>query len=662
MIRIRGLNIHQNFKINHIGNTAPSNPWIGMIWFDTSSTNPTLKFWNGSEWKEIKVKEANSVSSISWSNISNTPTTLAGYGITNAYTKDEIDNLLQGLNPKQSVKVATTGNIDIFNPPTSIDGISLNIGDRILVKDQTNQAQNGIYIFNGSGQALTRASDADTWNELVRALVWIESGNTNSNTSWVCNIPSSGILGTDPIIFVRFATSGGMQPYNTNLTSISNLTSTGISVRLNNNTWVTRSLQAGSNKVNISNGDGVNGNPTIDINENNININNLSGTLTPLKGGTGLSSLGNSNQILGVNSSGTALEYKNIIGKTNQINISYENNNIQISTPQDIAETSSPTFKRLILTEANLSPFIINSSQRVTNLNADLLDGFHASQTPGANLIPVADQNGKLDSRWLPTVATQSYARYYIQTSFPSSPQLNDMVFRSDQKRLYKWNGSSWEEINWQTLVKFSPEWENNRLRINSHTNDLEISPDGTNWYSCYPLVGAQIFRLMTIDNTNFSYKYFLLPGHKAFLENTNHLPFTFIINNEYQCNIRYQLSSASNNIMTLYIGNIATSSYAATYYRLDNTFSSDSQTFNGHRIGNTDAGLHYYSIFFTRCGNPYIETICQYKGYFSTYGALASTSHSAWSSSIYWLGTFRSNATGNPLITVQWCVVEKRI
>ena len=74
-----------------------------------------------------------------WGSITSKPTTIAGYGITDAYTKTETDTLLQGLNPKGAVRVATTANITLSGTQT-IDGVAVIAGDRVLVKDQSTPA------------------------------------------------------------------------------------------------------------------------------------------------------------------------------------------------------------------------------------------------------------------------------------------------------------------------------------------------------------------------------------------------------------------------------------------------------------------------------------------------------------------------------------------
>ncbi|QLH52738.1 MAG: hypothetical protein CH6_0013 [Candidatus Kapaibacterium sp.] len=124
---------------------------------------------------------------------------------TDAANKQYVDNAIQGIDAKASVRAATTANITLSGTQT-IDGVSLSVGDRVLVKDQTTASQNGIYVV-ASG-AWSRASDADTWAELVSAFVWVESGTQNGDTGWLCTVDPGGTLGTTAVTWVQFTGAG----------------------------------------------------------------------------------------------------------------------------------------------------------------------------------------------------------------------------------------------------------------------------------------------------------------------------------------------------------------------------------------------------------------------------------------------------------------------
>lgn len=149
---------------------------------------------------------------------------------TDAANKIYVDNAIQGIDPKNSVRVATTANITLSAPQT-IDGISVIAGDRVLVKDQTTPAQNGIYLV--AAGAWTRSLDADTWGELTSAYTFVEDGTTNADSGWVCTVNSGGTIGTTAVSWTQFSGAGQITA-GTGLTKTGNtlnvIAGTGISV------------------------------------------------------------------------------------------------------------------------------------------------------------------------------------------------------------------------------------------------------------------------------------------------------------------------------------------------------------------------------------------------------------------------------------------------
>ena len=132
------------------------------------------------------------------------PTTLAGYGITDAYTKSQVDAIITGLDFKQSVRVATTANITLSGLQT-IDGISVLANDRVLVKGNTTKAENGIYVANSG--AWTRTTDADNSpiGEITSGMYcFVEEGTVNANSGWVLITDGTITLGTTELNFAQF--------------------------------------------------------------------------------------------------------------------------------------------------------------------------------------------------------------------------------------------------------------------------------------------------------------------------------------------------------------------------------------------------------------------------------------------------------------------------
>ena len=96
---------------------------------------------------------------------------------TDVATKSYVDATKQGLDVKDSVRAATTGNITIasdLNVGDSIDGVTLADGDRVLVKNQTTGSENGIYV---AGASPARATDFDENSEVTAgAFFFVEEG------------------------------------------------------------------------------------------------------------------------------------------------------------------------------------------------------------------------------------------------------------------------------------------------------------------------------------------------------------------------------------------------------------------------------------------------------------------------------------------------------
>ncbi|MEO5586125.1 MAG: hypothetical protein ABIQ81_00370 [Novosphingobium sp.] len=84
-----------------------------------------------------------------------------------AANKQYVDNVARGLMWKAPVRAATTTNVTISAPGATLDGVTLAATNRVLLKNQTTAAENGIYVWAASGSPLVRATDADTNGELA---------------------------------------------------------------------------------------------------------------------------------------------------------------------------------------------------------------------------------------------------------------------------------------------------------------------------------------------------------------------------------------------------------------------------------------------------------------------------------------------------------------
>jgi len=132
-------------------------------------------------------------------------------GATDAANKAYVDAQLQGLDVKNSVRVATTANGTLataFANGQTVDGITLSTGDRILLKDQSTGSENGIYTVNSSG-APTRATDFDADSEVTGGtFFFVEEGTVNADNGFVMTNDGSVTVGTTALTFTQFSGAG----------------------------------------------------------------------------------------------------------------------------------------------------------------------------------------------------------------------------------------------------------------------------------------------------------------------------------------------------------------------------------------------------------------------------------------------------------------------
>lgn len=248
----------------HKTGTAPTSPVSGQMYFNTTDSHHYV--YNGTAWKKltdqsmtaneilIAVKTVdgagseldadlldgqhgsyylntttplNSVAlptgavSLNGQKITNMAETISSDPSTNAATKGYVDSeiqaAVQGLDVKPSVLVATTaelsgatltGSVLTVSSLTVIDGVTLTVGDRILVKNQTSKVQNGFYTYTNA-TTLTRTGDFGSAIQ-PNAFVFVEQGTTNADTGWVLS-SGAGVVGVNNIEFTQFSSAGVIQ-------------------------------------------------------------------------------------------------------------------------------------------------------------------------------------------------------------------------------------------------------------------------------------------------------------------------------------------------------------------------------------------------------------------------------------------------------------------
>lgn len=125
---------------------------------------------------------------------------------TDAATKGYVDAARSGLDVKQSVRAATTEPITLSGIQT-IDNVALAAGDRVLVKDQNDQAFNGVYVVDAL--AWSRADDFDDDEEVTAGVFFfVEEGQTHADSGWVLTADNPLTVGTSQLTFTQFSGAG----------------------------------------------------------------------------------------------------------------------------------------------------------------------------------------------------------------------------------------------------------------------------------------------------------------------------------------------------------------------------------------------------------------------------------------------------------------------
>ena len=219
-----------------------------------TSTNGTLTLANGSS---IVTSGGNSITFVSTGTTSVTLPT-SGTLATQAY----VDAVKVGLDVKDSVRVTTTANIASLNSTMTIDGVAVIAGDRVLVKDQTTTADNGIYVVV-SGGAWTRATDFDSSQEVTPgAFAFVEEGTVSADTGWVLTTNGTITVGTTGLSFTQFSGAGS-------ILAGTGLTKTGNTLAIDSTVATLTGSQALTNKS-------ING----------LTVTSTTGTLTVVNGGS----------------------------------------------------------------------------------------------------------------------------------------------------------------------------------------------------------------------------------------------------------------------------------------------------------------------------------------------------------------------------------------
>ena len=127
-------------------------------------------------------------------------------GDNDAANKGYVDGVAQGLDVKQSVQACTTSNITLSGTQT-IDGVSVSVDERVLVKEQSVASQNGLYLCKSG--SWVRTDDLAAGADAAGAFVFVEAGSANGDKGFVCTTnKGSATVGSDSLAFSQFSSSG----------------------------------------------------------------------------------------------------------------------------------------------------------------------------------------------------------------------------------------------------------------------------------------------------------------------------------------------------------------------------------------------------------------------------------------------------------------------
>jgi hypothetical protein len=151
----------------------------------------------------------------------------AGTVATDGVNFGQLLGAIEGLDVKESCRVATTADLgaafdssggaegkgQFTGAPTTIDGVSIAEGDRVLVKNQDNAEENGIYVVTSTTSTWDRAVDFDDDDEVTaNAFTWVSEGNSLQDTGWVLVTNDPITVNTTEQAWTQFSSAGVIQP------------------------------------------------------------------------------------------------------------------------------------------------------------------------------------------------------------------------------------------------------------------------------------------------------------------------------------------------------------------------------------------------------------------------------------------------------------------
>jgi hypothetical protein len=211
---LTNIDLANNALVNALHHPVSSDPsgltsgQAGLVWFNT--TTGKLMYWNGTTAIDATARASHTgtqlaatisdlastvqaytlnqfaapTAAVSFNSqkITNLATpTVAADGANKGYVDTQVSALSSGLNLKGSVRVATSTNVSITSPGTTVDGVTLAANDVILLMGQTTASQNGPWVWTASGSALTRPSNWASGSTATPGAFWAVREGTNAD-------------------------------------------------------------------------------------------------------------------------------------------------------------------------------------------------------------------------------------------------------------------------------------------------------------------------------------------------------------------------------------------------------------------------------------------------------------------------------------------------
>ena len=339
-------------------------------------------------------------------------------------------------------KVATTANVTLSGLANQ-DGIAIVAGDFILVPNQTNPAQNGLYV--AASGAWTRASGADAWTNLINAIYVVEQGVTLADTIWMCTSDTGGTLGTTAVTFQSVNNKTGAV-----LASVTPAAD-ALPYFTGANTAATTTLSAFARTL-LDDADAAAMRTTIGAQPADAELTaiaGLSGTSGLLKK-TGASTwtldtstylTGNQNITVSGDASGSG---------TTAISLTLANSGATAGTYGNITVDAKGRVTSIAaLTAANIPTLDwtkIGTGKPTTLAGYGITDAIASSAKGAANGVASLDANGLVPASQLPSYV-DDVLEAAKRSSFPTTGESGKIYVALDTGKVYRWSGSVYVEI-----------------------------------------------------------------------------------------------------------------------------------------------------------------------------------------------------------------------